>query len=203
MCAAPTDGTECVPCDNGCMDIGAGGGGTPVNPCEAIARSGALKHTAIAVGPGGCGGGGGATPLPSPVAVLPNNPGTHCHDSISGAGENVPTNTSDFGHQVKEIYTVSATISPTTGGQATGPMGYIYVDNNGQWYLGESPSYTGDAWQVIGSQLGFIGEFLTGEQEYGKNFDQPITPAQVQQMKGQHNGETIGVTPCVVPKANA
>ncbi len=140
------------------------------------------------------------------VGVLPNKPGTHCHDSISGASENVPTNTSDWGHQVYEIDTVSATISVIGGygSTATGPMGYIYVDNNGQWYLGESPSYTGNAWQVLGSQFGFIGDFLTGEQDYGKNFDQPITPAQVQQMKGLHNGQTIGVAPCVVPEtANA
>lgn len=210
------DGSNSIECggsdSGGAGGDGGGGGGSGTTQNPTNFGGGYCNMPANpATGQSNCGNNNGCVTLPSgqtycpgQVATLPNNPGTHCHDSISGAAENVPTSTSDYGHQVNEIDTVSATINVVGGygSTATGPMGYIYVDNNGQWYLGESPSYTGNVWQVLGSQYGFIGALLTGEQEYGKNFDQPITPAQVQQMKGVHNGETIGVVPCVVPKAN-
>lgn len=135
---------------------------------------------------------------PACVGVLPPSTDEHCHDSISALGENVPVNTSDSGHTVVNIYTVAASTTDVGSGgvTATGPMGYIYVDKNGQWYLGESPSYTGNAWQVMAGQFGFIGQLLDGVQQYGKNFDEPITPQQAQEMKGSHAGQNISTAQC-------
>jgi len=44
----------------------------------------------------------------SPVAAAPNvlKPVPHCNGSFAGAGENIPTNTTDDGHSVKHIASV-------------------------------------------------------------------------------------------------
>lgn len=133
----------------------------------------------------------------SNVAVLPKSPGEHCHDSISALGENVPVNTSDYAHSVKDIYTVAASTTQINGMTATGVMAYIYVDANGNWYIGESPSYTGNALDVLSKDIPVLGSFLNGLSEYGKNFDQQIAPADVAKMKKDGNmGQTISVQPC-------
>ena len=147
--------------------------------------------------PIGIPGGPPCRPISSCIAMLAPSSGEHCHDSISALGENVPVSTSDAAHTVVDMFTVAATTTPIGGSAESGPMGYIYVDENGQWYLGESPSYTGNAFEVLAGSIPVIGRLVAGVKTYGKNFDAPITPSQVQALKqGGNLGQAINVVPC-------
>ncbi len=163
----------------------AGGGGAGAGNCN----GGGLARLTIA---NPCTG-----VAPGLLGLLKWAKGLHCHDSISTVGENVPPNTSDYGHSVHDIYLVSSGSQPIGGSFGSGEMAYIYVDNNGQWFTQESPSYRGNALQLLSGSIPFIGDFLKAINDNGANFAFPTTAKDIQALKDAGNGgQKVGVQPC-------
>lgn len=63
-------------------------------------------------------------------------------------------------------------------------------------FIGESPNYPGDPWQVMANLFPFIGTIVSDVNTYGKAFDEPISLVQLVHMKGDHNGQNVQMQPC-------
>jgi hypothetical protein len=131
-----------------------------------------------------------------PVAMLTAQAGLHCHDSISGLGENVPPNTRDKNHAVVRI----STITLTNQAKGVSITGYLYILANKQTWLGASPSYRGDYWTNLAKALPFLGPFV---QTYADSVSTAYDAISAQQLASlvregpkYEPGAVVELTPC-------